>query len=95
MTALVALKAHLNIDFDTDDTLLSSKIAAAEDHITTYIGDEEIATTFDTARPAIREAILQLAAYWYAQREGVSETSLKPIPFGVRDLLEPYRAWAF
>ena len=37
------------------------------------------------------EASLQLAAYWYVQREGASDVRLTAVPFGVLELLNPYR----
>lgn len=39
----------------------------------------------------VTEAILQLAALWYEQREAAAiGVSVAPIPFGVHDLLRPY-----
>lgn len=95
MTALAALKAHLNLDMSEDDALLTSKLASAEDLITVYINDADVPTTYDTARPMIREAILQLAAYWYGQREVVSELSMREVPYGVQTLLAPFQRWEF
>ena len=33
----------------------------------------------------------RLAAYWYVQREGASDVRLTAVPFGVLELLNPYR----
>jgi uncharacterized phiE125 gp8 family phage protein len=46
---------------------------------------------------SIRQAITMLAAYWFAQREAAAIADAGPVshvPFGVRELLEPYRIWA-
>ncbi|MDW4548835.1 head-tail connector protein [Defluviimonas sp. D31] len=88
-TPLALLKSHLNVDHDLDDALLEHKLAAAETWVTctiepTYLGG---------GLPApVTEAILQLAALWYEQREAVAiGVSVAPIPFSVHDLLRPYR----
>ena len=88
-TPLTLLKSHLNVDHDLDDALLNHKLAAAEEYVvgsieTTYLGG--------TLPASVTEAILQLAALWYEQREAVAiGVSVAPIPFGVHDLLRPYR----
>jgi hypothetical protein len=40
---------------------------------------------------SLTEAALQLAAYWYVQREGASGMRLTAVPFGVLDLINPYK----
>jgi hypothetical protein len=78
---------QLNLDFNLDDTLLAHKLDAAEIWIGHYIG-----VPFVAGDAALTEAALQLAAYWYEQREAASfDVSTKPVPFGVRDLLDSYR----
>jgi uncharacterized phage protein (predicted DNA packaging) len=86
------LKAHLNIDHDLDDALLQSKIEVATEWVGAYSGAE-----VDTNSPApLREAVRMLAGHLYENREatlvGVTAQSL---PFGVMDLINPYRAWSF
>lgn len=88
------LKAHLNVTFDTDDDLITGKIEAAEDWIAMFTG-----ASWPPASPvpgALKEAIRQLAAHLYENREAslVGVTS-QDLPFGLLDLLTPYRAWAF
>lgn len=91
---LADLKAHLNVTFDTDDDLITGKIEAAEDWIAMFVGMD-----WPPASPvsgALKEAIRQLAAHLYENREAslVGVTS-QDLPFGLLDLLTPYRAWAF
>jgi uncharacterized phiE125 gp8 family phage protein len=47
---------------------------------------------------SLRQAVLMLAAYWYGQREAASigphQGPVSHIPFGVREILEPYKLWA-
>jgi uncharacterized phiE125 gp8 family phage protein len=50
------------------------------------------------APEALRQAVMMLAAYWFSQREaaaiGPDSGPVSHIPFGVRELVEPYRIWA-
>jgi uncharacterized phage protein (predicted DNA packaging) len=91
---LADMKAHLNITFTTDDGLIMGKIAAAEDWISKYVGAPWPPTA--PVPGALLEAIMQLAAHLYENREAtlVGVTS-QDLPFGLLDLLTPYRAWAF
>jgi hypothetical protein len=92
MLTLADAKAHLNVTFDTDDALITSKLATATDWVALYTGAE---ITDATPKP-VNEAILQLTAHLYQNREtslvGVQAQSL---PMGFLDLLEPFRAWCF
>ena len=85
ITPLELLKSQLNLDHDLDDALLNHKLAAAEVWIVNYTGN-----AFE-ADAALTEAALQLAAYWYEQRESASDATMRPVPFGVYELLAPYR----
>lgn len=86
-TALSLLKAQLNIDHELDDVLLAHKLETAEWWVRNHIG-----VVFDVTNPVHVEAALQLAAYWYEQREAASfSVTTAPVPFGVRDLLRSYR----
>jgi hypothetical protein len=92
MLTLDDAKAHLNVTTDVDDALITAKLAAATEWTALYTGAE----ITDTTPKAVNEAILQLTAHLYANREaslvGVTAQSL---PMGFLDLLEPYRAWCF
>lgn len=92
MLTLSDAKAHLNVTTDDDDALITSKLATATEWVALYTG----ADITDAAPKPVNEAILQLTAHLYANREasliGVTAQSL---PMGFLDLLEPYRAWCF
>ncbi|SFK04648.1 head-tail connector protein [Bradyrhizobium sp. Gha] len=86
-------KTHLNVTLDADDDLISGKLATAKAWIGAYTASDPDA---DTAPAPIGEAVLQLTAHLYENREaslvGVTASAL---PFGFLDLLAPYRAFAF
>jgi uncharacterized phage protein (predicted DNA packaging) len=88
-TPLALLKSQLTLEHDLDDALLQHKLNVAEEWIGNYTG-----TPFadhDPVPASLTEAALQLAAYWYVQREGASDMRLQAVPFGVLDLINPYR----
>ncbi|KIN60641.1 hypothetical protein Z945_1617 [Sulfitobacter noctilucae] len=86
-TPVTLLKLQLNLEHDLDDELLQHKLDAAELWITNYTG-----SAFAEGNAALTEAALQLASYWYEQREAVGfDVALKPAPFGVRELLDSYK----
>lgn len=73
----------------TDD-LLRFCIDMAEDHVAKMLG--KTLADFDPIPAAIRGAILQLAAHFYANREAVTIGSVGyEIPYGVADMLRPHR----
>ena len=91
MTVDVAdLKRHLNITYNdaADNQLIAEKLCVASEWVAGYTGIPVDAS--DTPAP-VDEAIRQLAAHLYANREatlvGVTAQSL---PFGVLDMLTPY-----
>jgi hypothetical protein len=96
---LPALKAHLNITIDLDDPMLNDKLAAAKAWVSSYIGSDPDAVDADgngTAPAPIGEAILQLAAHLYENREAtLVGVTAQQLPFGFLDLLSPYRAFAW
>lgn len=85
-TPVSLLKSQINLDHDLDDALLAHKLDAAEIWIGHHTG-----TAFASGDAVLTEAALQLAAYWYEQRESASDVTLRPVPFGVYELLAPYR----
>lgn len=85
-TPLSLLKSQLNLEHDLDDALLAHKLAAAELWAGSHMG-----VPFDVTNAAQVEAVLQLAAYWYEVRESAADLYLRPAPFGVYELLAPYR----
>ncbi len=95
------LKAHCNVTFDTDDALLTRKLAVATAHVENVLGgtlDETFpAAEFPDGVPApVVEAILQIAAHLYENREvAIVGVTVQEIPLGAHDLLSPYRSWSF
>lgn len=87
-------KAHLNITTDADDTLIAAKIDAAE----AWIG-RWLATPFAemTEVPAdLKEAVRLLVGHLYENREAsLVGITAEEIPFGVWDIINQHRAWAF
>ncbi|WP_417724206.1 head-tail connector protein [Salipiger sp.] len=90
ITSLTLLKSHMAIDHSADDALLAHKLDAAEAWVGNHIG-----TPFadhDPVPPLLTEAAMQLAAYWYAQREAVAYgTGMVPVPFGVHAMLASHK----
>ena len=85
------LKAHLRLDLDdtSEDDLLQQKIETAEAWIASYIGTP-VADLGDTIPAPIAEAVRQLAAHSYENREGGDD-----VPLDTLRLLSPYRSWSF
>jgi hypothetical protein len=90
---LADMKAQLNVTFADDDTLIQAKIDAAEGYIANFYNGTWPPSTVPNA---LLEAIKLLAAHLYENREAslVGVTS-QDLPFGLFDLITPYRAWAF
>ncbi|MER9586538.1 head-tail connector protein [Mesorhizobium sp. M0276] len=90
--SLDLLKSQMNLTGNDDDALLTHKIAAAEQWISDQIGKD--LADIDPLPATLTEAVLQLAAAWYEQREAVLiGIGANEVPFGVRDLIRPYREW--
>jgi uncharacterized phage protein (predicted DNA packaging) len=85
------LKAHLNLEHDLDDDLLSSQLDAAEAYAGSFVGAE----LTDPIPPAISQSVLMLAGFWYEHREAAQTGgNAYVVPFGVHDLLQAHRKWA-
>lgn len=83
---------------DIDDDLLTLKIAAAQNHAERLLGfkieERYGGEDQEPVPPALQEAICQLAAWWYEQREAVGG-SLSAIPMGFDDIIREFREWTF
>lgn len=85
---------------DSDDELLLSKVKSAQQHIESLMGfkiDETYGGAGQEPVPeALSEAVLQLAAWWYVQREAaVAGVSVQSIPHGVDQIVQELRDWTF
>ncbi len=95
MTALAALKAHLNIIDDADDGLLAEELDAAIVFTSHQIGGEA-PVAWDTATADVRQAVLMLAGHWYENREAILVgVGAENVPLGYSDLLLAHRRWVF
>lgn len=101
IVTLDQLREQLNFTADmgsVDDALLSLKLDAAQDHLERYLGFkiEDTYGGLDQPEipPALREAVCQLAAFWYEVREAAGEGA-RVIPFGVTEIADGYREWTF
>lgn len=79
-----------------DDALMDRKLAAAQDHLERLLGFK-IETTYPSDVPAaLKEAVLQLAAHWFENREAsVAGVTMIAIPFGVEQIISEYRGYSF
>lgn len=92
------MKEHLALtgDQQDDDMLIQLKLDAAQSLIERMLGYGLI-DRFGLihAVPAdLREAVMQLAAWWFENREAVIERGA-PLPFGVAEIVEANRDWSF
>jgi uncharacterized phage protein (predicted DNA packaging) len=95
IVTLAEVKAHLNITTDTDNDLISAKIDAAQELVSKFVGSD-VATAFDPVPAPLKEAVMQLAAHLYENREPILVgVEPYPLPFNVFDLVGPYRDWSF
>lgn len=97
IVTLDMVKAHLGITPDigsADDDLLTAKMAAAQAHIERGLGfkieDRFGGEDQEPIPEDLREAVLQLVAWWYDDQEGAKEP-----PFGVTEIITANRDWSF
>lgn len=93
---LEGMKANLGLtpDQDEDDVLILGKIEAAQNHIERLLGFRIEERFPADIPPALREAVMQLAAWWFENREAATDLT-RELPFGVRDIVTEYRGWTF
>jgi hypothetical protein len=103
IATITALKDQLSFTDDigtVDDVLLQQKLDAAQNHVERMLGFS-IEGCFggsdqEPVPPSLIEAVLQLAAWWYDQREtAMAGTSAKEVPFGVSEIVKEYREFTF
>jgi uncharacterized phiE125 gp8 family phage protein len=94
----LAAQAGLTSDApDEDQVILQQKGDAAQAHIESQIGFK-IEERFGGALPPVpqdlKEGVLQLAAWWFANREALADSD-KLLPFGVQEIIASHRDWTF
>lgn len=94
-------RAQLNFTADmgdSDNTLLSEKIRAAEAYMDNALGYRMSDRYGSSDLPAypddLVEAAKQLIAHWYENREVLSAGG-KSMPYGVYEILQAHRDWTF
>ena len=93
LKAQVAWTDDLGAD---DDALLTAKLMAAQGHVERMLGFGIEATYPDAVPAPLKEAVLQLAAWWYSQREGVvMDARPVEVPFNVREIVAEFRSYTF
>jgi len=84
---------------EADDALLTAKLNAAQGFIESQLGftmQSRFTDEGDEIPPALSQAILQLAAWWYDQRETANVGNIvSEVPFGVTEIVTSYRDWCF
>lgn len=94
ITPLAAFKIHMSIPADdtADDLLLQQKLDVAA----AWVEQITAGPVNDNAPAPIHEATRMLAAHLFENREAsLVGVTAQELPFGVMDLLNPFRAWAF
>lgn len=83
---------------DADVLALQAKGDAAQNYVEQMLG-YRIETEFggedqEPIPDALKEAVLQLACWWFEHREAVSDRD-KRLPYGVDEIIMTYRDWTF
>lgn len=94
------MQAQLNLLETMDGDILAEKINAAQDHIERMLGfkiEEQFGGEDQEDIPAsLAEAVKQLAATWYENRETVIiGHGATVVPFSVNEIVTAYREWSF
>lgn len=88
------IKAHLRIEHNLDDDLLTAYANAAEEIAQNYIGKtwgKETTTETVAFTQGIKVGCLMTIGHLYANREAVSDVLLYEVPFAISALWKPYR----
>ncbi|MFN3312810.1 MAG: head-tail connector protein [Hyphomonas sp.] len=83
---LPLIKAHMNLDHDAEDQILTHYANVAALWVAAYVG-----APFDPDNALMVQAALLLVANMYEQREPIAFSNPYAVPFGVHDLLSPLK----
>ena len=101
IVTLEELIAQLGLDgIEGHEAMLSQKLAAAQGHVERLLGfkiEEHFGGEGQDPIPEpLREAVLQLAAWWFEQREaGITGTITAQPPHGLPEIVAEFRDWTF
>ena len=85
------IKRHLEVDFDSNDELITSLIKAVEASVEKSIGAPLHTTVVDGSIPDdILQVIRIMVAERYHNREGQSANKMTAVPFALAHFLAPY-----
>lgn len=100
IATIYELKDSLGIITNDDDSLLNTKLIAAQEYTERKLG-YAIETRYggvdqDPVPQALKQAVLQLAGWWFEQREAglIAVTAMEP-PLGFNDIVREYRDYVF
>lgn len=85
-TPIALIRAHLNLDGEHDNALLTHYAGAAEAWVAAYTGQPF------TGHPLETQSVLLMTAHSYETREAATFSNGFSVPFGVHDLLSPLKA---
>lgn len=101
IVTLAELMAQTGLTGDAppEDLLsLQQKGAAAQNHIERLLGfrieDSFGGTDQEPIPEAIRECVMQLASWWFENREAVTDRDRR-LPYGVDEIVNEFREWTF
>lgn len=95
IVSLDEAKAHLNVDSDADDEVITSCVEDAEAFIGAYV---DCPMTAEGAPNPVKRAVKMLAGAMYLNREAGlldPESRTGDAPVDVFDLIAPFRKWSF
>ena len=100
LLSLEDLRDHLGVPGTHDDHILDQKLKGAQRHVERLLGyrieDRFGGEDQEPVPDDLREAILQLAAWWYEQREAaVTGTIVQAAPHNLGDIVRELREWSF
>lgn len=90
-------KDHLNVDYSTDDTYITSLIGLVEAVVANEIDEPDLTVLEDESDNipvGLKHAMLLMIGHFYAIREPVMVgVGVTKVPFGFEFLIAPYKNW--
>ncbi|RTL96150.1 phage gp6-like head-tail connector protein [Ancylobacter aquaticus] len=93
IVSLADLKAHLRVDTDDEDAVVSGMLEASRRHIEAWVGPLDV---FESGVPDdLKEAMKMHAGLLYESREAASTDAPDLVPLGYYDLIGPWQERVF